>query len=290
MLDRILNIITESFDDLVSSGVKLMPALLAALIVLALTRYIAQLTHSLARKLATPAIKSRSIQLLVIKLTVISTWASGVLFASVIIFPGLSLGDLVGTFGLGSVAIGFAFQDIFKNFLSGILLLLQEPFAIGDQIAVGDYEGTVERIDIRTTTLRTYQGEEVLLPNSDVLTSAVQVRTAFEHRRTDLAVGVDYNTPLKSTIALLETTLAQIPTVVPHPPVEVDVASFGDSSIDFLVRYWTRSDQASVRRTQTQAIVAIKQAFDQSNISIPYPIRTLYFFNQDQYKDTQPKG
>ncbi|MGB0564777.1 MAG: mechanosensitive ion channel family protein [Spirulinaceae cyanobacterium] len=289
MLDRILNIITQSFEDLVSSGIKLMPALLAAIIVLSLTRYTAQLTRSLAKRLATPAIKSRSIQLLVIKLTVITTWALGLLFASVIIFPGLSLGDLVGTLGLGSVAIGFAFQDIFKNFLAGTLLLLQEPFAIGDQITVGDYEGTVERIDIRTTTLRTYQGEEVLLPNSDVLTSAVQVRTAFDHRRTDLAVGVDYNTPLRSAIALLEDTLARIPTVVATPPVEIDVVSFGDSSIDFLVRYWTRSDQASVRRTQTRVMVEIKEAFDRANISIPYPIRTVYFFNQDQYNDTMPK-
>lgn len=289
MPENLINTIIKSVNELVGSGIKFLPALLTALIILALTRYAVQFARNVVTRLTASTIKSPSLQLLVIKLASITTWVIGILLAAVLIFPGLSLGDIVGTLGLSSVAIGFAFQDIFKNFLAGILLLLQEPFKIGDQIVVNDYEGTVERIDIRTTVLRTYQGERVLLPNSEVFTSAVQVRTAFEQRRTDLAVGVDYNTPLSQAIDVLETTLADLDVIAQTPAPVIDLVSFGDSSIDFQVRYWTKSDQSSVCLAQTQVIMAIKAALDQANIAIPYPIRTLYFFNQDGYNDYQPK-
>lgn len=285
MLDRLFTQIIDSVADLIGSGIKLIPAFLSALVILAVTRYAAELTDNVADRLSQKAVKSLSLQHLIVKLASITTWVIGALLAAVIAFPGLNLGDIIGTLGLSSVAIGFAFQDIFKNFLAGILLLLQEPFRIGDQIAVGDYEGTVERVDIRTTTLRTYQGEEVLLPNADVFSSAVQVRTAFENRRTDLAVGVDYHTSLSDAIDLLQGVLSQVESVVNSPHHQIDVVGFGDSSIDFLVRYWTKSDQASVCRAQTEVMLAIKTAFDAADISIPYPIRTLYFYNQDRYND-----
>ncbi len=212
----------------------------------------------------------------------------GIVFACVVAFPGLQLGDIIATLGLGSVAIGFAFQDIFKNFLSGILILIQQPFQIEDQIIVGDYEGTVERIDIRTTKIRTYDGERILLPNSEVFTSAVRVRTAFPQRRTDLAVGVDYNTPLSKAKAILQRTIEQVDGVLDHPQSEIDLVGFGDSSIDLIVRYWTSPRQPQVRQVQTRAIMAIKEALDAADISIPYPIRTLYFYNQDNYNDYLP--
>ncbi|GGA45222.1 mechanosensitive ion channel family protein [Okeania sp. KiyG1] len=215
-------------------------------------------------------------------------WVIGVIIACVIAFPGLKLGDIIATLGLGSVAVGFAFQDIFKNFLAGILLLLQEPFRIGDQIIVDDYEGTVEEIDIRTTKIRTYNGERVILPNANVFTSAVQVRTAFGIRRTDLGVGVDYNTPLSEAADILSQLIKEVEGVLGNPIPEIDLVSFNDSSIDFIVRYWTRAEQKEVRRVQTQAILAIKKAFDRAGINIPYPIRTVYFYNQDKYNDYLP--
>ena len=212
------------------------------------------------------------------------------LLACVVAFPGLRLGDIIATLGLSSVAIGFAFQDIFKNFLSGILILIQRPFRIDDQIVIGDYEGTVERIDIRTTKIRTYGGERVLVPNSEVYTSAIVVKTAYSKRRTDLAVGVDYNTSLPEAKQILQRTIERVEGVLNKPDPEIDLVGFGDSSIDFVVRYWTKPRQAQVRAAQTGAIIAIKKAFDAANIGIPYPIRTLYYYNQEKYNDYMPTG
>jgi small conductance mechanosensitive channel len=99
---------------------------------------------------------------------------------------------------------------------------------------------------------------------------------------------VDYNTPLSKAVDILENTIQQVEGVLNHPEAEIDVVNFGDSSIDFIVRYWTQPQQKAVRTTQTKAIISIKQALDQADISIPYPIRTLYYYNQDKYNDYFP--
>lgn len=289
-MSKLLQTVLNSIRELVGSGVKLLPALFTALIIILLTRYAARCIQQLVTQVTRKTVRSRSLQLLLIKTSGVTTWVIGVLIACVVAFPGLRLGDIIATLGLSSVAIGFAFQDIFKNFLAGVLLLLQEPFRIDDQIVVGEYEGTVERIDIRTTKIRTYQGERVLLPNSTVFTSAIQVRTAFNSRRTDLAVGVDYNTSLSEASDILEETISNLEGVLKDPAPEIDLVSFGESSIDFIVRYWTEPQQKKVRQVKTRAILAIKQSFDQANINIPYPIRTLYFYNQDQYNDYLPSS
>jgi small-conductance mechanosensitive channel len=285
MLQNLTQTVIESLQDLIGQGVKLIPAILTALVIIMLTRYVAQFTRQLAHKIGGKTIKSHSLQLLFSQTTHVLTWIIGVVIASVVAFPGLNLGDIVATLGLGSVAIGFAFQDIFKNFLAGILLLIQEPFQMGDQIIVESYEGTVEKIDVRTTQIRTYQGEQILIPNATIFTNAVQVRTAFNSRRTDLGVGVDYNTPLPTAIKILEKAIASVNGVLDEPKVEIDLLGFGDSSIDFAVRYWTDPQQAIVRRTQTKAMVKIKQELDKAGISIPYPIRTLYFYDQQKFND-----
>ena len=208
------------------------------------------------------------------------------MFACVIAFPDLGLGDIIGLLGLGSVAIGFAFQDIFKNFLAGVLLLLNEPFRLNDQIVVNDYEGTVEQINIRSTEIRTYQGERVVIPNATVFTSSVRVLTDRPYRRTDLAIGLDYNTPLPRAVQVLLMALTDVKGVLSTPSAEVDVVGFGDSSIDFVVRYWTLPQKLHVRQTQTRVMMALKEACDQANFNIPYPIRSVYLFDHQQFSDS----
>jgi small-conductance mechanosensitive channel len=218
----------------------------------------------------------------------VAAWVVGILFASVIAFPDLGLGDIIGLLGLGSVAIGFAFQDIFKNFLAGVLLLFNEPFRLGDQVIVDKFEGTIEDITIRSTQIKTYQGERIVIPNAIVFTSPVQVLTAMPHRRTDLALGVDYNTDLPSAIQVLLKTVTRVQGVLSDPIPEVDAVGFGDSSIDLMVRYWTLPQKVQVRQTRTRVIITLKEACEQANISIPYPIRTLYYYNQEQEGDGFP--
>jgi len=278
--------VQERLVELAAQGVILLPGIVFAIIVLFLTRVAANLVRRVVRKVAMRTLSnSLSLQSLLVQTSFAFTWVAGILFACTLAFQDLGFSDIIGLLGLGSVAIGFAFQDIFKNFLAGILLLLQEPFSIGDQIVVDEYEGTVEEIALRSTQIRTYQGILVVVPNSIVFASPVKVMTGKPQRRTDVAIGVDYNTPLKQAISTLAAATKSIEEIYPNPSIEVDVTGFGDSSIDLMVRYWTHPEQKSVRRIQTQVMLALKQACDESGIIIPYPIRTVYHFDQEKYND-----
>lgn len=273
---------------LTADGIALLPGIVFALIVLALTRTAANLVRRVVRKVSIKTLKSLSLRSLVTQTSFVATWVAGILFACTLAFQDLGFADIIGLLGLGSVAIGFAFQDIFKNFLAGILLLLQEPFSLGDQIVVGEYEGTVEEIALRSTQIRTYQGVLVVVPNSVVFASPIKVMTGKPQRRTDLVIGVDYNTPLPMAVRVLTEAARTVEEVYPTPAIEVDITGFGDSAIDMVVRYWTHPEQKSVRRIKTQMMLALKQACDEANINIPYPIHTVYHFDQDKYDDYLP--
>ena len=287
-MKELIQEIQSSLLNLVGNGIEHLPSILLAIAILFLTRYAASTARKTAAIAGKRMLKSPSLRSLLVQITYVSTWVVGVMFACILAFPSLRLGDIVGLLGLGSVAFGFAFQDIFKNFLAGILLLLNEPFRLGDQIIVDNYEGTIEDITIRSTQIKTYQGERIIIPNAIVFTSAVQVLTAMPHRRTDLAVGVDYNTPLTEAIQILLKTVSSTHGVLDSPSPEVDAVEFGESSINLMVRYWTLPQIAQVRRTKTRVIVAIKQSLDRAEITIPYPIRTVYYFDQEKYSDRYP--
>ena len=277
--------IRSSLLNLVAGTVEALPALLMAVAVLLATRYSVRPIRRLTRLVVERLTSNFSLQLLAVQVTTVAAWTIGILFACILIFPDLGLSDIIALLGLSSVAVGFAFQDIFKNFLAGILLLLDQPFKVNDQIIVADYEGTVESIDIRSTKIRNYQGEAVIIPNSIVFTNPLEVLTEKAHRRTDLAIGLDYNTPLPEARQVLQEATALVEGVLSEPAIEIDIVGFGESSIDFVVRYWTRPTKVVVRRVQTQVIMALKAACDEAEFNIPYPIRTSYFFDQRQFND-----
>lgn len=200
----------------------------------------------------------------------------GFMIAMVIAVPGFTPAKLIGALGIGSVAIGFAFKDIFQNLLSGILLLISEPFRIGDQIISGDYEGTVEDIKIRATTIRTYDGRQVVIPNSDLYTSALTVNTAYKQRRLQVAVGIGYEDDIEAAKAEIIKALDKIESVSKKATPSVIATGFGGSSIDLMVRWFIEDGtQANKVASIHQVIVGIKNSLDAAGVNIPFPIRTI---------------
>ena len=116
----------------------------------------------------------------------------GALVALTIVAPTFHTGDLIKVLGIGGIAIGFAFRDILQNFLAGILLLLHEPFRIGDQIKIDEFEGTVEAIQTRATTIKTYDSRRIVIPNTELFTKPVTVNTAYDCRRAEYVVGIGF--------------------------------------------------------------------------------------------------
>ncbi|MFP5310113.1 MAG: mechanosensitive ion channel family protein [Actinomycetes bacterium] len=205
----------------------------------------------------------------------IAVWVAGLVVTLPIAFPTVSVATMLGGLGIVGIAAGFAFQDILSNLLAGILLLLRQPFAGGDQIAVSGVRGTVDRITIRETRIRTFEGRLVYVPNADVYTSAIEVQTAQAHVRTSLVVGVAYDTDLGAARQVALQVLGATEGVLDDPAPEAYYTTFGGSAIDLDLRYWTGSRQAEIRAVQDRVVEAVKAAFDDAGIDIPFDVVTL---------------
>lgn len=216
--------------------------------------------------------------------------ALGIFVAAVVIFPTFKPGDLITGLGITSVAIGFAFKDILQNFFAGILILWRQPFVVGDQIRSGNYEGTVEEINVRSTRLKTYEGERAVLPNGDVYTSAVLVRTAYDKRRVRFTVGVGYPDSLEQARATIHRVLKETDGVLDDPGPWVYVAELAPSSVNFNVYFWVMSQQANVLAVSDRVATGIKLALDDAGIDMPFPHTVVLFHDQTNARQADRKG
>ncbi|MEJ7608401.1 MAG: mechanosensitive ion channel family protein [Bryobacteraceae bacterium] len=204
----------------------------------------------------------------------------GILVAAVVVFPAFKPGDLIAGLGITSVAIGFAFKDILQNFFAGILILWREPFRVGDQIRSGEWDGTVEDINTRSTRLKTYDGERVVLPNGDVYMRAIVVHTAYDKRRVKFTVGVGYPDSLEKAREVIHDVLARTEGVARDPGPWVYVSELAPSSVNFSVFFWTGSQQANVLAVSDRVATGIKLALDEAHIDMPFPHTVVLFHNQ----------
>lgn len=193
-----------------------------------------------------------------------------------------NVGAFVLALGIVGFTIGFALQDISKNLMAGLLLLLQRPFQIGDAIEVKGYTGTVNEISLRATVIKTFDGLRVYIPNADVYASPLTNFSQASQRRIGLRVGVAYNTDLEEATRVALQAIRDVPDLaLEDPPSQVVFDSFGDSSIDFTLYYWIDTTQSKFLDAQDQGIKAIKVAFQEQGIEIPFPIREIYLSQQN---------
>ncbi len=209
----------------------------------------------------------------------------GLLVAATIIFPSISPADLLSTLGIGSIAIGFAFKDILQNWLAGLLILLRQPFRRGDQIVVGQYEGTVEHIEARATLLKTYDGRRVIIPNSALYTQSVIVNTAFTIRRSQYDVGIGYGDDVDRACEVILSALQGLQGVAQDPPPEAFAWELAASSVNIRVRWWTPSKRSEVVHTQARVVRTIKAALTEAGIDLPFPTSVVLLHDQSEEVD-----
>jgi small conductance mechanosensitive channel len=188
----------------------------------------------------------------------------GVLVAFSIVAPSFQAGDLIKLLGIGSVAIGFAFQNILQNFLAGLLLLWAETFRVGDQIKLDNFEGTVEDIQTRATTIKTYDGRRVVVPNAELFTKSVTVNTAFETRRWEYELSIMARESLPELKSTLVDAVTKVDGVLPTPPPEALVIDLGDATsgvVKIRLSWWTKSSrQHDLIASNDRVLIAIHQA------------------------------
>ncbi|RYZ58437.1 MAG: mechanosensitive ion channel family protein [Proteobacteria bacterium] len=209
----------------------------------------------------------------------------GLMVSVAIVAPSVTPAKLLSVLGFGGVAIGFAFKDILQNFLAGILILLRQPFSIGDQVVLGSFEGTVENIETRSTIIKTYDGTRVHVPNGLVYTNPMVILTAYADRRSEYEVGIGYGDDIDLAVSTMLEAIKNVQGVRKTPEPDVLTVALAGSTVNLRARWWSDPQRADVLSVQHKVIRAIKLALDKAAIDMPYPTQVLLIHDQTEETD-----
>lgn len=273
----IWELLVERLAELRDGLLAATPRLAVGLLLLVVTFVAARLVRAWVPKLVRLRVQRKSLADLAKQLSFIATWILGILVTATVVFPTLTPGSVIGAVGLGSVAIGLAFKDIFENFFAGVLILWRFPFENDDVIECEGIQGRVEDVTVRMTLVRQLDGQLVVMPNAVIFKNPVTVRTAQSKRRVTVSCEVAYGEPVEQAREVIFEAVKACGTVDDDRPVEVLAAEFEGSGIRFLVRWWTDPIPGEERRSRDEVVQAIHDALHAAGIEIPFPHRTLVF-------------
>ncbi len=209
----------------------------------------------------------------------------GIVLALYVLNLQQSTTSLLAGVGILGVAIGFALQDVARDLVAGLFIILKQPFADGDLIRGGGYYGQVIHTDIRSTRLRTLEGQVVTIPNKDLFSLSVENFSRLKRRRLDLEVGVAYSSDLESIRETLKDALESVEHRLLTEDVQVYAKTFAASSIVFQIQIWLeKTAEPKFLESRHQAVIKIKEVFDQKGITIPYPISAIDYYQQGSDK------
>ena len=258
--------------------IKLLPNLVLAAVIITAGWLLARLARKVVSNLIGRVTDSKNLRRLISNVVYLIVLLVGVFGALSILHLDKAVTSILAGAGILGLALGFAFQDIAANFLSGAVMAVQRPIRTGELVETGDHIGVVERIELRTTELRNMQGVQVIIPNKEIFQKPLMNYTRNGSRRVDLSIGISYGDDLEKVMRVTIAAVEGIGELLPDKKVELFYKEFGGSSINFDVRFWIEaSSNKHYRDMMSRAIMAIKAAYDKEDIMIPYPIRTLDF-------------
>lgn len=266
-----------TIQQLLRDTITNLPSLIGAIIVIFITWIVARIVRFIAFRWAQQTEGDAGTELLIGRLSYGGVWILGVIIALGVL--GLDFATLLGALGLTSVAIGFSLKDVLSNYISGVILLAARPFRINDQVVIDDYEGTVTQVQLRTTTITTYDGRVVYIPNQEVFQSSIINNTASPRRRSSVMVGIDYGENIEQAKAAIFGVLNELFEVEAEPKPDILVSELAASTVNLEVRFWVDSRRAGYLTTTSRVTQAIKEALERENIDMPTDIYTLVFRN-----------
>jgi small-conductance mechanosensitive channel len=264
--------VREALQHLIAAVGDVLPKIAIALIVLSVFWGLAKLVRRIVGAGAA-FVEDRSVRMLLTQLPYYLVWATGLIVTFDAV--GVNLQPALTALGLGGVAIGFALKDILSNLVSGMLILAMGPFEIGDQIVIGDTEGTVEQIELRATQIRTYDGRLVLVPNGEVFTSRITNNTASPVRRASVYVYLGYKEDSGRALAVILNAVRSVPGVAETPPPSMRLRDLSQDGLQLEARFWADSHRTNLMNTASAARVAILRALKEAVIRLPDPDQRL---------------
>ena len=249
------------------------PALIGVLIVIIATWLVAKGVRYSAFRWAERTEGDHATEVLVGRLCYGGVWIGGAVIALGV--WGIDFATMLGALGLTSVAIGFSLKDVLSNYISGVILLASRPFGIGDQVVIKGFEGTITQVQLRSTTLKTYDGRMIYIPNQEVFQASITNNTAASYLRSSVMVGIDYDADIVEARGVIVEAIASLPNVQPSPPPEVLVHELAASTVNLEVRFWVDSHRAGFLATTSVVAQRVKEALQSNKIEMPTEIYTL---------------
>lgn len=256
-----------------------LPNFIIAAIVLSISIFVARNLKTIARKGLAKTGANKTVVGLLSNMLV----AVFMLLSIFVILNILDLSDaltaLLGTAGVAGLAVGLALQDPLVNLFSGVLMSVRDYYKIGDLVETNSYFGRILKINLRSTVILSPQGQEIIIPNKEVLQNPLINFSHNGKRRVDVSCGVAYGDDLEKVKEIAIRAIEESGLDIRETkPIEFFYTSFGGSSVDFTIRFWKNiTAQADYLAAKSAAIIALKKAFDKNGITIPFPITTLDF-------------
>jgi small conductance mechanosensitive channel len=270
--------VVAKLESWVEAFVVMLPNILGALLVVGLFSIAASWVDKLVRRLLKRVSVAEAISILLGRVASVATRILGVFIALGMLQLEKTVTSLLAGVGVIGLALGFAFQDIAANFMSGVFMAIRRPFEPGDLVELAGRMAVVDEVELRSTTVTTLDGLWIQVPNKDVFQNPIVNYTKTETRRLELEVGVAYCDDLEKVRSVTLDAVADVPGRESEQEPEVFFTGFGDSSINFTLYLWLESSsQKTYLQARSEAMIAIKKAFDREGITIPFPIRTLDF-------------
>jgi small-conductance mechanosensitive channel len=261
--------IETGFSRVLESAIDVFQRLLAALLVLLFFWGLAALARRLMRLVFHRVVSDLTVENLIKQIAYYAIWAVGLVVATSAL--GFDPQALATGLGLTGLALGFALKDILSNFVSGILILTMRPFEIGDQIVIGQTEGGVERINLRATQIRTYDGRAVLVPNAELFTSRLTNNTESPMRRGVVEVPLGYQADLRNAVEIIRAATQKASGVLEEPLTSVRVRELKQDDIILESSFWTDSRRSDFVATSSNVRTAIVEAMRAASIGLPDP-------------------
>lgn len=258
----------DQINAMLKGAIQTLPSLMIAMLVIVATWLVARSAVQIADRLTRNIAIRANLKQLVETLARLVIWLIGLMIAAAIAVPGITPGSVFAGLGVSALAIGFAFQDIFQNFLAGVLIMLRDKMRIGDTIECQGITGRVERITLRETHIRAPSNELTIVPNSVLFKNPVKITTDKPQRRFELVVAVANDTDLDEAAAAIRTAVESVSEVEKDKPVEVFAQEFKPGEVDILVRWWSGGRQRDLP-LKDEVVRSIKRALDKARTAIP---------------------
>lgn len=264
----IKDVMLRSLNDILASIVERLPYILAGLLVLIIFWLFSKLFKTIFWKASEKTKLDSRLRILFSRLIGVFILILGLFSAFTIIIPTFQFGDLIAGLGFTSFVIGFATKDILNNLLSGVLILWQQPFKIGDYIFIGNNQGKVAYIGVRATQLRKDDGELVLIPNGDMYSSAITIRGAGAERRMLLEFSIGYNSDIAETKSIIYRVLEATNGVVNEPTPTVVVTDLTSDGVNLSIYFWINTDKHRPLKVFDSVATEIKKALGDAGVEI----------------------